>query len=133
MAEVILIPLWVGTALFFIMRETKGKNDRESHEWWLSELRECLHSIESEFRRQCHDIIDDAISKREYITYKPQRKIEELKKEYLDKVYSKVAERRGQYFLKNLPNYIRKEYERNLSDIADIYCDLCNTLQEKLQ
>lgn len=132
MVEAILIPLWVGTAFFFIMREQKEKNDRESHEWWLSELKECLHGIESEFRRRCHEIIEDAILHRKYNT-DPRKQIRELKKEYMDQVYNKVSERRGQYFLKTLPNHIQREYERNLSDIEDIYRDLCYTLQEKLQ
>ena len=56
MAEALLLVLWVGTSLFFIIREIKGKENRESHEMWLSELRECLHSIENEFTRHSQKI-----------------------------------------------------------------------------
>lgn len=112
MSEAILLALWIGTALFFIIWEKKARDDRESHELWLSELRECLHSIENEFSRRCLDITQD-------ISYSIN--ISNLKKEYIEEVYKKVISRKGEHFLKTLPEYIVKEYERNISDIADIY------------
>ena len=112
MTEAILLALWVGTALFFIVREIKAKENRESHEYWLSELRECLHSIENEFSRCCFEITHDS-------SYGIN--IENLKNEYIEEVYNKVVSRKGEYFLKTLPDYIVKEYERNISEIADIY------------
>ena len=45
-------------------------------------------------------------------------------KEYLNELYSKVVERKGKYFAKTLPDYVVKEYEVNISKIADIYLDL---------
>lgn len=115
MTEAILSALWVGTALFFIIREIKVKEHRESHEYWLFELRECLHSIENEFARLCLDIAYDS-------SYGIN--IEKLKNEYTEKVYNKVVSRKGEYFLKTLPDYIVKEYERNISEIADIYLNI---------
>ena len=115
MSEAILLGLWVGTALFFIVRETKAKTNRESHEWWLSELRECLHSIENEFSRRCLDITQAS-------SY--DINIGNLKKEYIEEVYNKVVSRKGKYFLKSLPDYIVTEYERNISEIADIYLNI---------
>ena len=112
MSEAILLALWVGTALFFIVKEMKAKDDRESHEYWLSELRECLHSIENEFSRRCFEITYDS----SYCTH-----IANLKNEYIEEVYNKVISRKGEYFLKTLPGYIASEYERNISEIADIY------------
>lgn len=115
MGEAILLALWVGTALFFIVREINAKGDRESHEYWLSELRECLHSIENEFSRRCLDITHDS-------SYAIN--ISNLKEEYIKEVYKKVISRKGEYFLKTLPDYILTEYERNISEIADIYLNI---------
>lgn len=112
MSEAILLALWGGTSLFFIIREIRQKENRENHEWWLSELRECLRSIENEFSRRCLDITQDS-------SYGIN--ISNLEKEYIEEVYKKVIARKGEYFLKTLPDYIVKEYERNISDIADIY------------
>ena len=122
MMEAITLALWGGTTLFFICREIKQKGDRESHEWWLSDLKDCLHSIESEFRWRCQEIAEAGQSQRDYDLYNAQ--INVLKKEYLNELYNKVIERKGKYFVKSLPDYIVKEYEVNISKIADIYLDL---------
>lgn len=121
MVEAILLALWIGTALFFICREKKINDNRESHEWWLSDLRDCLRSIEGEFRWHCQDIAE-AQPQRDFDLYNAQ--ISELKKEYLNELYNKVTERKGKYFVKTLPDYIVKEYEINISKITDIYLDL---------
>lgn len=122
MTEAIMLALWVGTTLFFICREIKKNDDRKSHELWLSDLKDCLHSIEGEFRWQCQEIAEANQSPRDYDTYKA--KIKDLKKEYLNELYNKVAKKKGNCFVKTLPDYIAKEYEVNISKIADIYLDL---------
>lgn len=122
MAEAILLALWVGTTLFFICREIKINGNRKSHEWWLSDLRDCLCSIEEEFRRRCQEIAEAYQLRRDYDLYNAQ--ISELKKEYLNELYNKVVERKGKYFAKALPGYIVQEYEINISKITDIYLDL---------
>ena len=121
MSEAILLALWVGTTLFFIIREIKAKEKRESHEWWISELRECLHNIENEFSRRCLEITQD-------ISYSTN--ISNLKKEYIEEAYNKVISRKGDCFLKTLPDYIVKEYERNISEIADIYHNILNAINK---
>ena len=122
MTEAILIALWMGTTLFFICREIKINDDRKSHEWWLSDLRDCLHSIESEFRWRCQEIAEANQLQCDYDLYYTQ--IDVLKKEYLNELYDKVIERKGKYFVKSLPDYVVKEYEINISKITDIYLDL---------
>ena len=122
MTEAITLALWVGTTLFFICREIKKNDDRKSHEWWLSDLRDCLHSIEGEFRWSCQEITEADQSQHDYDLYNAQ--IIELKKEYLNELYNKVIERKGKSFAKSLPDYIVKEYEANISKITDIYLDL---------
>lgn len=115
MSEAILLALWIGTALFFTIWEKKARDDRENHEYWLSELRECLHSIENEFSRRCLDITQDS-------SYAIN--ISNLKEEYIKEMYKKVIAIKGEYFLKTLPDYILTEYERNISEIADIYLNI---------
>lgn len=116
MSEAILLALWVGTALFFIMREIKTNNDRESHEWWLSDLRECLHSIENEFSRRCFEIVKN--SQQKYSSYLSQ--ISELQDEYKNEVYNKVLATK-RITVKTIPQRLLSEYERNISEIANIY------------
>lgn len=112
MSEAILSALWIGTTLFFVFREIKAKEERKSHNYWLSELRECLHSIQNEFSRRCSEIVKDNL---------PDTIISKLQEEYINEVYKKVVSRKGEYFAKSLPDYIVKDYERNISEIADIY------------
>jgi hypothetical protein len=126
MVEAIALVLWVGTTIFFVWRDITQKDERVSHEWWLSDLRECLHSIEREFSRCCLSITSEALLQKDF-SYAPQTKIRELKKKYSDEVKEMVIKRKGQYFLKTIPDYVEREYERNLSEIADIYCDILNS------
>lgn len=126
MSEAILLAFWIGTTLFFICREIKAKDNRESHEWWISDLRDCLHSIENEFSRRCCMVAEQY----NYSSYSTQ--ITALKNEYINELQNKAVGRMGKYHLTNLPDYIVKEYERNISRIADIYYSLGNILQDKL-
>ena len=125
MSEAILLTLWVSTSLFFICREIKNKNDRESHEWWLSDLRGCIHSIERHFSRACEKIITDAFSGRNVvggIVIDDYRKaITELQNEYSNNLYKKIVALMGKYRIKSVPEPLENEYKRNLSDIADTY------------
>ena len=126
MIEAILSALWVGTALFFICRETKAKNNQESHEWWLSDLRECIHSIERHFSRECEKIITDAFSGRnvigEIVIDEYQKAITALKNEYANNLFGKIVDQKGKYGIRSIPEYLENEYKRNISDIADTYC-----------
>ena len=124
MTEAIMLVLWFGTVMFFGIREYAKEKQRESHEWWLSDLRDCLHSIEGEFRWRCQGIAEANQSLRDYDLYRA--KINELKNEYLNELYNKVIERKGNSFAKTLPDYIVTEYEANISKITDIYLDLGN-------
>lgn len=117
MSEAILLVLWVGTSLFFICREIKAKSDRESHEMWISEIKECLRSIEREFSRSCQDIANN--THQQYSSFLTQ--ISELEKQYKNEVYKNITSKKGEYFAAHIPDYIIKNYERNISFIADIY------------
>lgn len=116
MAEAILLTLWVGTFLFFGCREMKARKERDSHELWLSELRDCLHGIENEFSRRCFKII-----KRDQSLSSSLSQISELKKEYINEVHEKISAQKRVTVNNGIPDHVLKEYERNISDIADIY------------
>lgn len=125
MSEAILLALWIGTALFIIIREIKATSDRESHEYWLSELRECIHGIERHFSIECEKIITDAFSGRnvkgEIIIDEYWEAINELKYKYENNLYEKIVARKGKYGIKSVPEHLENEYKRNISDIADTY------------
>ena len=154
MTEAILLALWIGTTFFFTIRETRKKEDLERHEWWLSDLKDCLHSIESEFRRNCEEIIKNAFS--EYnerlsrfdstvsdfarnfqiqelfdVIHRHENSIDELKKQYKDDLYDKtVALKR--ITVRTIPEHLVKEYEISISNTADIYRNFSNLMHDHL-
>lgn len=125
MTETILLALWIATTLFFIIRDMRTKEDRESHERWISDLRDCIHSIERHFSRDCERIITDAFSGRnikgEIIIDDYRREITELKEEYINNLHEKIVARKGKYSIKTVPEHLANEYEKNISDIAETY------------
>lgn len=136
MSEILLGVLWISTALFFIIRKIMAKEDRESHEWWLSDLRECIHSIERHFSRDCERIITDAFSGRnikgEIIIGEYRKEITELKKEYINNLYEKIVVRKSKHSIKTVPEHLANEYERNISDIADTYSHFGDLMTEQI-
>lgn len=125
MTEAIMLALWVGTAIFFTCREIKINDDRKSHERWLSDLRECIHSIERHFSRECEKIVTDAFSGRnvkgEIVIDEYRKAITELKNEYTNNLYEKIVAQKRMYRIKSVPEHLENEYKRNISDIADTY------------
>lgn len=145
MTEEILLSLWLGTlvfaCIFFGFKEMKDRKDRESHEWWLSDLKECIKSVENEFSRRCFEITEYTFSQYterldklipsstvfEYqvdaifdIIHKHTDSINNLKKQYVDNLYDMVLEQK-RITIKTIPDYLIKEYEINLSKIADTH------------
>ena len=88
MAEAILLVLWVGTAIFLGCKIEIERKDRKSHEWWLSDVKECIHDIESEFLWQCREIAKEEFSKLRYNECKYSIRIGELEKTYKNIVSS---------------------------------------------
>lgn len=136
MTEAILLALWMGTILFFGIREYKERKKRESHEYYLSELRYCLHSIEHEFQESCQEIIINAFSGRnvrgEIVVDKYWEEIIALKKEYSDHLYEKVDERMKRK-VSTLPNHFVEDYERNVSEIADTFRNIGDFMLEQIK
>ena len=128
--------LWVCTTLFFTIREIRAKEDRESHGWWISNLRECIHSIERHFSRDCEKIITDAFSGRnikgEIIIDEYRKEITELKEEYINNLYEKIVVQKGKYSIKKVPEHLANEYKRNISDIADTYLKFGDFMTEQV-
>lgn len=137
----ILCALWWGTAmiiaLFFLCREKKLKDDRESHELWLSNLRECIHNIEWHFSRDCEKIITDAFSGRnikgKIIIDEYRKAIDKLKNEYSNNLYEKIVTQKGKYGIKSVPEHLANEYERNISEIADTFRNIGDFMLEQIK
>lgn len=125
MGGTILSALLFVALIIILAYQSQKERDRESHEWWLSELRECIHSIERHFNRECEKIITDAFSGRnikgEVVIGKYYEEITALKEEYKNNLYEMVVLRKGNYFLTSVPECLEEEYERNISNIADNY------------
>ena len=125
MVEAILLVVCFGLVMFIGIRETKLRKDRESHEWWVSEVKECVHSIECDFRRDCEKIITTAFSGKnvsgEIVIGEYSKEITALKSEYMNRLTEKAIARMGQYRITSVPETIAKEYERNISEIADTF------------
>lgn len=129
MAEAILLVLWLGTLFFFGLREEKKRKDRENREYWLSEVKECIHSIEHEFRWDCEKIAESLFNK-SIGEYKYSVKISELEKSYKNDLTEKVVAKKRVH-VTTVPNHLVKEYERNISDIADVFRYFGNLYQQK--
>lgn len=139
MAEAILTALWIGTALFFLCREIKLNDDRKSREYYLSELRCCIDSIEHEFQERCRETITNAFSGRNVsggiVVHKYWEGIIELKKQYMICLYEKVNERmkwKGIRF-STIPDYLVKEYETNISEIAYTFHNIGDFMLEQIK
>lgn len=117
MGEAILLALWAGTSLFFICREIKTKDDRESHEWWLSEVKDCISSIEGEFRCNCKKITEEEFTRQRFDYYKYSGRISELEEKYKNELTEKVIAKK-RVTVRTVPEHLAREYERNISDIA---------------
>ena len=118
------------------------KNDRESHEFWRSEVRANLKKLVSLFEYDCKEITEDMFDKynhfisnmnfsgyvREHMTYSilsliqdHNEQITELSNTYKEEVDEKMKDQMGKYTFKTVPGDLRREYEADISKIADIY------------
>lgn len=154
MVEAILLVVCFGLFMFIGIRETKTRQDKENHAIWLSECRECTHSIENEFRRRCHEITENTISLYNeyliyncvlieghphitqintviYITDNHHKAIKELKDEYISESKKKI-EQRQMYGITSIPDHLAKEYEKNISEIAETYYNFGKLLSAKV-
>lgn len=137
MVEAILSALLFVALIILLAYQNKKDRDRESHEYWLSELRECIHSIERHFSRECEKIITDAFSGRnvkgEIVIDEYWGAITELKREYENNLYEKVIARKGKYVINSIPEPLENEYKRNITDIADTYRHFGDFMAEQIK
>ena len=155
MGEIIMTAIAAALFLYIVIHDYNTRKNKESHESWLSECKDCLHSIESEFYHECRDLTDkymaeytnrvyhcshcdDHVRKfrtdlmmnasQEYLSA-----IAELKEKYLDSVFDKAVKRMGEHRLKSIPNHLEQEYERNISKIADTFYDIDSTMRSQIR
>ena len=118
--EVILLIICVGSWLFWGMKEHINRKKREGYEWWLSDIRECIHSIECEFRRNCQNIAKNRLSQKRLNDFEYYDAIRTLEKKYKEELTDRIiAQKRVR--VTTIPESLVREYERNISDIADTF------------
>lgn len=113
MYEVLFLLSLAALVAFGAFRD-KERKDRENHEGWISEVREHIHSIERDFHYRCQEIMQNS-----FLNHYDE--IRNLKDEFINNLDTKVIERMGRYRISTVPGYLKSEYKRNISDIADTF------------
>lgn len=120
MVEAILLTLWIGTTIFLGCKIEHDRKERESHEWWLVDVKSCLRSIECEFRRNCEKITEEELAHHKFDECRFRERIGELREKYLREMTEKaIALKRAR--ITTIPEHLAMEYEHNISDIADSF------------
>lgn len=120
MGEAILLVLWIGTTIFLGCKIEHDRKERESHEWWLSDVKSCLRSIECEFRQHCEKITEEELERRNFDECRYRERLGELREKYLREMTEKaISLKRAR--ITTIPNHLATEYEKNISDIADTF------------
>lgn len=117
MGEAILLTLWFGTTLYLCWKIENERKERENHAWWLSDLKECIHAIECEFRRKCEKISEEEFTKPTLNEYQYVVRIRELEEAYKNNLIDRVISLH-RVRVTTIPNHLEREYLRNISDIS---------------
>ena len=129
MGESILLLLWVGTTIFLACKIERNKKAQESHEWWLSDLKGCIHSIESDFRQNCEKITEDEFARQRFDEYRYSIRIRELEEKYKNELTEKVISQK-RVTITTVPEHLVREYERNISIIAGTFCYFARLIKD---
>ena len=129
MAEAILLVLWVGTTIFLGCKIDSDRKKRESREWWLSDVKGCIHSIESDFRRNCKKITEDEFAQQRFDKYRYSIRIRELEEKYKNELTEKVIAQKC-VTITTVPEHLAREYERNISNIADTFLYFASVISD---
>lgn len=161
MGEIILSIVAFALFMYIVIHDYNTRKNKESHESWLSECKDCLHSIENEFRHRCEEITKESFSKYTGTIYwcnldckrlsgelldlkyrimfnlarDYKEEIDRAKQEYLNTLYDKATERmkwRGFINFTSFPDHLEKAYERNISEIADTYCNFGDLMSSQI-
>jgi hypothetical protein len=120
MSEAILGISCFALIMYIVIRDYKTRNDRENHEWWLSEVQLCIHSIECEFLHKCEKIAEEEFSKTTLNEYRYSVRIRELEEAYkVDLTDRIIALHRVR--VTAVPDHLEQEYLRNISDISSTF------------
>ena len=117
MGEAILLTLWFGTTLYLCWKIENERKERENHAWWLSDLKECIHAIECEFRSKCEKISEEEFTKPTLNEYQYVVRIRELEEAYKNNLIDRVISLH-RVRVTTIPNHLEREYLRNISDIS---------------
>ena len=120
MGESILLLLWIGTTIFLGCKIESNKKAHESRELWLSDVKGCIHSIESDFKHNCEKITEDELTRQKFDEYKYSIRIRELEEKFKNELTEKVIAKK-RVTITTIPEHLVIEYERNISNIADTF------------
>lgn len=120
MADAILLALLIGSICFFGIKMENDRQSRESHAWWLSDVRSCIVSIEAEFRRKCKKIAEEEFSKQSFNESRYRSRIRDLENSYRYDLTDRVIALKS-VRVTTIPDHLEQEYIRNISDISDIF------------
>lgn len=136
--EAILLIVAFALFIFMFFRDYKKRQDRESYDWWIAEVREHIHCIECDFRRDCEQIITNAFSGRNVsgeivIDKHYYSDISKLEKEYKGNLYDKIVAKMGKNRIKSVPEHLSREYDRAISEIAYNYLHFGDFMLEQIK
>lgn len=131
MVEAILLIACFALFMYIGIRDYITRNERESHEWWLSEVKACIHSIEYEFREKCQIIVEEHLSQQQFNKYEYSVKINELEALYKKDLTEKIIAQKRGIRVTTLPDHLVREYNRNISIIADTFRYFGNKMSEQ--
>ena len=136
LATIIINAIMLGIFGVAIYKDIK-KKERENYAEWVSESISILHSIEYEFQSNCQKIITEAFTGRNVmggiVIDKYHEKLSALKDEYTHNLDEKISERCHKYRTISVPKYLEKEYERNISEIADTFRHFGDFMLEQIK
>ena len=125
MGEAILLALWFGTTIFLGCKIEHDRRKRASHEWWISDVKDCIHSIESDFQWNCKKITEDEFARQRFDEHRYRIRIRELEEKYKNELTEKVIAQK-RVTVTTIPEHLVREYERNISNIADTFLYFAN-------
>lgn len=115
--------------MYIGIRDYITRNERESHEWWLSEVKECMHCVECEFQMGCQLLAEKHLSHKRFNEYAV--KISELEALYKKDLTEKIIAQKRGIRVTTLPDHLVREYNRNISVIADTFRYFGNMMSEQ--
>lgn len=125
MGTALLLVLWVSTTIFLCLKIESDRKKREQREWWLSDVKDCIYSIEREFQWNGKKITEDEFARPSFDEHRYRIRIRELEEKYKNELTEKVIAQK-RVTVTTIPEHLVREYKRNISNIADTFLYFAN-------